>query len=41
VRWNDVSRGMNREPLTVDELQMRAFWRRWAQLMGGRVAVPA
>jgi p-cumate 2,3-dioxygenase alpha subunit len=25
----------------VDELQMRAFWRRWAQLMGGRVALPA
>jgi p-cumate 2,3-dioxygenase alpha subunit len=41
VRWNDVSRGMNREALTVDELQMRAFWRRWAQLMGGRVALPA
>jgi p-cumate 2,3-dioxygenase subunit alpha len=41
VRWNDVSRGMNREALTVDELQMRAFWRRWAQMMGGRVALPA
>jgi p-cumate 2,3-dioxygenase alpha subunit len=41
VRWNDISRGMNREPLTVDELQMRAFWRRWAGLMGARAAVPA
>jgi p-cumate 2,3-dioxygenase alpha subunit len=41
VRWNDISRGMNRTPLTVDELQMRAFWRRWAQLMGVRPAVPA
>jgi len=41
VRWNDISRGMNREPLTVDELQMRVFWRRWAQLMGARSTVPA
>jgi hypothetical protein len=32
---------MNRTPLTVDELQMRAFWRRWSQLMGVRPAVPA
>jgi p-cumate 2,3-dioxygenase alpha subunit len=41
VRWNDISRGMTREPLTIDELQMRVFWRRWSQLMGTRDAVPA
>jgi len=41
VTWNDISRGMNREPQTVDEFQMRVFWRRWAHLMGGRVAIPA
>jgi p-cumate 2,3-dioxygenase alpha subunit len=29
VEWNDVSRGMTREPQTSDEAQMRAFWRRW------------
>jgi hypothetical protein len=32
---------MNREPLTVDELQIRTFWRRWAQMMTVRDAVPA
>ena len=41
VVWNDISRGMNRTPLTVDEFQMRVFWRRWAQMMGARVALPA
>jgi p-cumate 2,3-dioxygenase alpha subunit len=41
VRWNDISRGMNREPQTVDELQMRVFWRRWVQMMGRRAAIPA
>ncbi|MBD5604800.1 MAG: Rieske 2Fe-2S domain-containing protein [Candidatus Eremiobacteraeota bacterium] len=41
VRWNDISRGMSREPQTVDEFQMRVFWRRWSQMMGGRVAIPA
>jgi p-cumate 2,3-dioxygenase subunit alpha len=28
--WNDVSRGMHREPQFDDELQMRVFWRQWA-----------
>jgi hypothetical protein len=29
-----MSRGMKREqPLQNDELQMRAFWRRWHELM--------
>ena len=40
VEWNDLSRGMNREPQTVDELQMRTFWRRWSQLIADRGAVP-
>jgi p-cumate 2,3-dioxygenase subunit alpha len=48
VGWSDMSRGMKRErPLQNDELQMRAFWRRWHELMtlsqmasvGGRRAV--
>ncbi|MGQ0483436.1 MAG: aromatic ring-hydroxylating oxygenase subunit alpha [Pseudonocardia sp.] len=34
VEWNDISRGMAREPQTSDETQMRAFWRRWAEQMG-------
>lgn len=30
VAWSDISRGMTREqPLANDELQMRAFWRKW------------
>jgi p-cumate 2,3-dioxygenase alpha subunit len=34
VAWSDISRGMKREkPSLTDELQMRAFWRRWNQLM--------
>ncbi len=34
VEWSDISRGMKREhPTITDELQMRAFWRRWNQLM--------
>ena len=34
VAWSDISRGMKREqPALTDELQMRAFWRRWNQLM--------
>jgi p-cumate 2,3-dioxygenase alpha subunit len=37
VMWSDISRGMNRaEPATTDELQMRAFWRRWHELITGR-----
>jgi p-cumate 2,3-dioxygenase alpha subunit len=34
VEWNDISRGMAREPEASDEAQMRAFWRRWQQQMG-------
>jgi p-cumate 2,3-dioxygenase alpha subunit len=34
VEWNDISRGMGRDPRTNDEAQMRAFWRRWQQQMG-------
>jgi len=34
VRWSDISRGMKRaQPLANDELQMRAFWRKWHELM--------
>ncbi len=34
VAWSDISRGMKREkPALTDEVQMRAFWRRWNQLM--------
>jgi p-cumate 2,3-dioxygenase subunit alpha len=34
VAYSDSSRGMIRErPSITDELQMRAFWRRWNQLM--------
>lgn len=34
VEWSDISRGMTREhPLTNDELQMRAFWRKWHELI--------
>lgn len=34
VGWSDISRGMKRDnPQITDELQMRAFWRRWNQLM--------
>lgn len=31
VEWNDISRGMLREPIATDEEQMRAFWRRWRE----------
>ena len=34
VEWNDISRGMGREPMANDEEQMREFWRRWQQQMG-------
>ena len=34
VEWSDISRGMKRDhPLHNDELQMRAFWRRWQELI--------
>jgi len=35
VEWSDISRGMGRAPLASDELQMRAFWRRWHAMMRG------
>ena len=35
VQWSDISRGMLTVPTGVDELQMRAFWRRWHALMQG------
>lgn len=32
--WSDISKGMGKEvPKTDDEEQMRAFWRRWNELM--------
>ena len=32
--WSDISRGMGKErPGITDELQMRAFWRRWNELI--------
>lgn len=34
VEWNDISRGMDREPEANDEEQMRVFWRRWQEQMG-------
>jgi p-cumate 2,3-dioxygenase alpha subunit len=33
VEWNDISRGMAREPTARDEFQMRVFWREWAKQM--------
>jgi p-cumate 2,3-dioxygenase subunit alpha len=37
VEWNDISRGMARQPSANDEEQMRAFWRRWnEQMLGAR-----
>lgn len=36
VPWSDISRGMNKEPgeaTSADEVQMRAFWRRWNDLI--------
>lgn len=35
VRWSDISRGMNKEgdQLNSDESHLRAFWRRWNELM--------
>lgn len=35
IEWNDISRGMNRDPQATDEEQMRSFWRRWAEQMDG------
>lgn len=39
--WNDVSRGMLKaEPATVDEHQIRVFWRRWHERLGGAPLPP-
>jgi benzoate/toluate 1,2-dioxygenase alpha subunit/p-cumate 2,3-dioxygenase alpha subunit len=39
VQWADCSRGMHRDaPGAYDELQVRAFWRRWQELMTGEPA---
>jgi phenylpropionate dioxygenase-like ring-hydroxylating dioxygenase large terminal subunit len=36
LSWSDISRGMGKDqPSSQDELQMRAFWRRWHALMQG------
>jgi phenylpropionate dioxygenase-like ring-hydroxylating dioxygenase large terminal subunit len=42
VEWTDLSRGMRREAgaLANDELQMRAFWRRWYSLMNPDYVAP-
>jgi len=42
VEWSDISRGMSyEEPRPLDELQMRSWWRRWHELMTGRVPAAA
>jgi phenylpropionate dioxygenase-like ring-hydroxylating dioxygenase large terminal subunit len=33
MEWSDISRGMQRKPISTDEFQMRVFWRRWYQLL--------
>jgi p-cumate 2,3-dioxygenase alpha subunit len=40
VEWSDMSRGMHREPLDDDEMQMRTFWRQWHAMLQGRFAAP-
>ena len=35
LEWNDLSRGMARDPLANDEEQMRAFWRQWNSQVTG------
>lgn len=36
VPWSDISRGTSRVPKTIDELQMRTFWRTWDALLHDR-----
>jgi p-cumate 2,3-dioxygenase subunit alpha len=36
LEWSDVSRGMQRQPQAVDEVQIRGFWREWQHQLGGR-----
>ena len=39
--WSDISRGMASEVITsMDELQMRTFWRRWNEYMTGEKHPP-
>lgn len=39
--WSDISRGMASErPSGMDELQMRAFWRRWNELLTDEASLP-
>ena len=38
AEWSDLSRGMHRQPLANDEIQIRGFWRQWQCMMGGRAA---
>ncbi|MCQ6279940.1 Rieske 2Fe-2S domain-containing protein [Bacillus sp. EB600] len=33
AQWNDISKGMNRDPKSTDEEQIRAFWRRYSDVM--------
>src|SRR5262249_34910665 len=35
VEWSELSRGMHREAIAEDELQLRAFWRQWYGYMSG------
>jgi p-cumate 2,3-dioxygenase alpha subunit len=35
VEWSELSRGMHREAIAEDELQLRAFWRQWYGHMSG------
>ena len=36
VEWSDISRGMGRVPTSMDELQIRTFWRAYASLLDGK-----
>jgi p-cumate 2,3-dioxygenase subunit alpha len=41
MQWSDISRGMERRPISTDELQMRTFWRRWYECVNpDYVAIP-
>ena len=35
VEWSELSRGMHREAIAEDELQLRAFWRQWFGHLSG------
>lgn len=36
LEWSDMSRGMQREPRSDDELPVRGFWREWHALIQGK-----